>query len=124
MIFYATIDKGVWSFDNPAQVAQYIKKYKDGARLEITIQKIPEKVTKSQRAMFFGAWMPHMMNYFGYEKHEMELVLMKLFLRVDKNTVRTLGSLNKQEWSEFMTRVQRWMVKEFNIELPDPVKKA
>jgi len=111
---------------------QLWRRLRDG-EYDLTVEKHVDSRTAKQNAYYHAVVVDMLADYWGVD-HDDAHELIKLHCNkktvnvVDKDTGEvdevTIGAstanLNKEEWSLFIERCQRWAAMEFHVVLPDP----
>jgi hypothetical protein len=62
-------------------------------------------------------------DYFGYDENEMHDALKYKFLRrgaADLETVQSTTKINTAQFEEYLEKIRRWAVMEYNVSIPLP----
>lgn len=122
-IFYGIINAGRLFFQNRNQFDDYLAKYKDGTRVEVTVRKYRRTRTLEQNRYYWGVVIYILADFFGYSKEEMhEAMKWKFLKQVDMpiETVRSTTDLSTKEFSDYIENIVRWASSEYQVVIPDP----
>ena len=113
-------------------ISRWVRTFKTGTHVEITIRKYRTKRTNDQNRYYWGVVVPILSDHFGYDPEEMHEELKFLFnplqSKIDPN--RTIGgSTTKMSTVEFygdedsyVEKICRWGATEHGIYIPPPEK--
>lgn len=109
-IFYAQVKNGKVQLDNKTVFDLYVKNF-EGKKIEITVEKEQVDITQSQWAYLFSVVYPAIANETGYSINEVDGVLKKRHLTVNKGLkkeyVKSKSNLKRKELSDFIDLVIR-----------------
>jgi len=104
--FYGTIKNGNLELDRLALFLEYMKAWKEGERVEMTIKPESQDKTAEQFAYYFSCVVQPLADCLGYTKTEMDGVLCKHLLTENPGTkkeyVRSKSDLNRAELARFI----------------------
>jgi len=104
--FYGTIKDGSLELDRLALFLEYIKTWKEGERVEMTIKQESQDKTAEQLAYYFSCVVQPLADCLGYTKTEMDGVLCRQLLTENPGTkkefVRSKSNLSRAELAAFI----------------------
>lgn len=121
-VFSGIVKNGVFELDHKSQFNDYVKSLND-CRCELTIRKARSKRSNNQNSYYWGICLPILGDYFGYDSEEMHEALKMKFLRrgaCDLETVTSTTKLNTSEFEEYLEKIRRWALSDYNIVVPLP----
>lgn len=107
-------------------MALWIRTFKDGTEVEISIKKVSKKRSNKQNSFYWGVVILILSDHFGYDPDEMHMVLREKFLRIhdDKHPdfviAKSTTKLTTIEFVDYIERIQRWAATEHQTYIPDP----
>ena len=121
-IYHGKIDSGKLLLDTPSKYTSYLETL-EGRRVEVVVRKERSQRSNHQNNYYWGVVLPVLGDYFGYESEEMHDALKMKFLRrgaCDLETVKSTAKLNTAEFEEYLEKVRRWALSDYNIVVPLP----
>jgi hypothetical protein len=109
-------------YDAEISLGEYLKKLLD-KRVDVTIRETKSKRSNNQNAYYWSVVLPILGDYFGYENDEVHFALRNKFLKkgaCDLETARSTTSLNTAEFEDYLEKIRRWAITEYNINVPLP----
>lgn len=94
----------------------------EGKEVELIIQRYRKSRTLKQNAYYWGAIIPILADYCGYDDQEIHEALKIKFLS-KKGIIPTVISttkLNTAQFTDYIERIKRWASIELNVVVPDP----
>lgn len=127
----ATKEKDRWVMDKE-RFAKLCKTLKEGDYV-ITVERYIANRSLKANAYYWAVIVKLLAEYWGLDPedaHELIKqycnaktvdVVNKQTGEVEEKTIaRSTASLNREEWTQFIERCQRWAAEEFNVVIPDP----
>lgn len=94
-----------------------------GKNIEVVVRVKRAKRSNNQNNYYFGVVCKILGDYFGYTEEEMHDALKMKFLRhgaADLETVKSTTKLNTTEFEEYLEKIRRWAITEYNVNVPLP----
>jgi len=106
---------------------EYVKKLPDGIFV-CNIKKWFKKRSLNQNDFYWGVIIPKLSEYFCITPSEVHDEIKYKFLRVtwvgigweEISKTMSTTTLNTKEWEEYIDRIRKWIIEEYNITLPLP----
>ena len=95
----------------------------NGKHVDVVVRTHKAQRSNNQNNYYFGVVCKILGDYFGYDPEEMHDALKMKFLRsgyCDIETVRSTTKLNTAEFEEYLEKVRRWAITEYNVNIPLP----
>lgn len=122
-VFQGVIKKCKLILDNRHIFLEYLKSFKDGARVVVTVKRYRKDRTLQQNRYYWAVPVTILADHFGYTKDEMHDALRMMFLKKPEAkipTVRSSTDLNTTEFTDYLESIWRWAATEYGINIPDP----
>jgi hypothetical protein len=115
--FYGTIVDGRLVLQNPTLMAQFIKSFENGVKVQVTLGKQYDDITRNQAGYYFGVIVARGCEHFGLgSPQEMDHMFKVMFLTEFPDTeferMRSKSELDVYEMSEFMERCISFLAQE------------
>ncbi len=122
-IFKGKIEKGKIKPETTDKFAVYLAKL-EGKPVEIVVRKQKSQRSLDQNSYYWGVVIEILRDHFGYESEEMHEALKFKFLRTHEGealeSVKSTAKLNTAEFEDYLERVRRWAITEYNCFIPLP----
>ena len=121
-VFTGTVINNNFKPDNLQRLSEYLKTL-EGVPCEATVRKRKAQRSNNQNNYYFGVVCKILGDYFGYTEDEMHDALKMKFLRrgaCDLETVRSTTKLNTSEFEEYLEKIRRWAITDYNVNIPLP----
>jgi hypothetical protein len=108
--------------DNIKRLEDYLLTL-EGQECDATIRKHKSQRSNNQNNYYFGVVCKILGDYFGYTQEEMHDALKYKFLRkgaADLETVTSTTKLNTAEFEDYLEKIRRWAVIDYNVVIPLP----
>lgn len=106
IIIYGQVEHGKLTLDNRPYLNACLKSVKKAERVEVTIAPIRQDKTAQQLKYYYGVLIPAFCEETGYTKEEVDGLLKKIFLTVNKGTkkeyVKSLSELSVKAMSDYI----------------------
>lgn len=127
MEFFSTIKEGKLQSNVSQQIKDFLPSL-ETKRVVIKIEKVKSNRSDQQNKLYW-VYNSILSKEIGYDKNELHEIIKYKFLtkeKVDENTgevynyVGSTAKLNKSDFADFVSELQRWSVVTFNCYLPSP----
>ena len=121
-VFSGRIEQGKVIHDNPTRYLAQVHKL-EGKKIDVVLREYKSQRSNPQNNYYFGVVCKILGDYFGYTEEEMHDALKYKFLRkgaADLETVQSTTKLNTAEFEDYLEKVRRWALLEYNVSIPLP----
>lgn len=127
MEFFSIIKEGRLQNNVSQQIKDLLPTF-EGKRVVVKIEKVKSNRSDQQNKLYW-VYNDILSKEIGYDKNELHEIIKYKFLtkeKVDENTgevynyVGSTAKLNKSEFADFVSELQRWANETFNCYLPSP----
>jgi len=129
MEFFTTIKDGKIQANTGVQIKDFIRTM-EGKRVVFKIEKV-KSIRSLQQNKYYHVCKKILSDEIGYDVTELHEIIKYKFLTKEKvdektgevyNFVGSTTKLNKSEFADFVSDLQRWAIETFNVYLPSAVE--